>query len=449
MPKFGLLVDYVMFIMCLLILISSLYISFKMKFVQLRFFPYLLKLIQRSFKKNSSVSSSHTILPYKALFTAMSTTLGIGSIVGPIVAIRWGGPGALVGFLLTAFFGSAVTYTEVGLCVKYRGQKLNGEIEGGPMQYLKQIFSPFIAKWYAFFGCIVMTAWSSAQANQLGAILDSPLLGNYRLSSFVSGTILTAVILFTLLGGIKRVSSFSSKLVPMMFTLYVGASSLIILAHLAQLPAVLSLIIQSMFTPYSLVSGAAIGGVTNAMRWGIFKGVQVTEAGVGTQTIPHSMAQTDDPIAQGMLAMVSTYTAGLVAFISGLVVLLTDTWQSSELPLGISMMAASFQLHFSYLGVGIIVVSTALFAFGTILGNSFNGSQCFQYIASSKSLHFYYLAMAAMIFWGTISEVELVWSFVDIALLLLVIPHMAALICFAYHRSSELLLPLKKENFSL
>ena len=176
MPKFGLLVDYVMFIMCLLILISSLYISFKMKFVQLRFFPYLLKLIQRSFKKNSSVSSSHTILPYKALFTAMSTTLGIGSIVGPIVAIRWGGPGALVGFLLTAFFGSAVTYTEVGLCVKYRGQKLNGEIEGGPMQYLKQIFSPFIAKWYAFFGCIVMTAWSSAQANQLGAILDSPLL---------------------------------------------------------------------------------------------------------------------------------------------------------------------------------------------------------------------------------------------------------------------------------
>jgi len=440
MFAFDAIVDYLMFAMCIFILLGSIFISFKMRFVQVRFIPDLFKMIWKSLTHKSQTETANTILPYKALFTAMSTTLGIGTIVGPIVAIHWGGPGALLGFLLTAFFGSAVTYTEVGLCIKYRKRLADGEIQGGPMQYLRKILSPFVAKWYAFFGCVVMTAWSSAQSNQLGAILDSPLLGAYRIPTYLSGAFIAIIVLVTLLGGIKRVSSFSSKLVPTMFTLYVGASMWILLSHTAEIPAILKLIVDSVLNPYAMASGALVGGIVSAMRWGMFKGTQATEAGVGTQTIPHSMAQTNDPVAQGMLAMVSTYTAGLVSFISGLVVLLTGTWQDPEIPLGISMMASSFHQYFSYSGIAVVAISTFLFAFGTILGNSFNGSQCFQYLAEKKHVKYYYIAMAVVIFLGTISEVSLVWSMVDIALVLIVVPHMIALILFSHSRNHELLM---------
>lgn len=441
MSALDLITEYALFGMCVFILMGSIYISFKMRFVQIRFIPSLLKMIWTSLTNKKQHENSNTILPYKALFTAMSTTLGIGTIVGPIIAIHWGGPGALLGFLLTAFFGSAATYTEVGLCIKYRKKLAHGEIQGGPMQYLSKILSPFAAKWYAVIGCIVMTAWSSAQANQLGAILDSPLLGDYRIPTYVSGAIIAFLVLITLLGGIKRVSSFSSKLVPTMFTLYAGASMWILISHAGELMDVFKLILNSAFEPYSMASGTLVGGLVSAMRWGMFKGTQATEAGVGTQTIPHSMAQTNDPIAQGMLAMVSTYTAGFVAFVSGLVVLLTGTWQNPELPLGISMMAASFHQYFSYTGIAVVAISTFLFAFGTILGNSFNGSQCFGYITDRKTVKYYYIAMAIVIFIGTISEVTVVWSIIDIALALLVLPHMLALIIFAHKRSHELIEP--------
>lgn len=433
--------DYILFAMCIFILLGSIYISFKMRFIQIRFLPTLFKMIWSSLSKGKQVEGKNTILPHKALFTAMSTTLGIGTIVGPIVAIHWGGPGALIGFLLTAFFGSAATFTEVSLGLKFRKKLPNGEIRGGPMQYLKEIFSPFAAKWYAIFGCVVMTAWSAAQANQLGAILDSPLLGEYRVPTIMSGTVIAFLALITLLGGIKRVSSFSAKLVPTMFTLYVGASMWILFSSSDKFWAVCQMIFHSAFSPYAMASGALVGGIVSAMRWGVFKGTQATEAGVGTQAIPHSMAQTDDPIAQGVLAMVSTYTAGFVAFISGSVVLVTETWQNPEIPLGISMMAASYQQYFSHVGIAIVAICTLLFAFGTILGNSYNGSQCFNYLAKSSKVHYYYISTAIFIFFGTIAGIDTVWSLIDIALALLVVPHMAALVVFAYKKSAELLIP--------
>lgn len=315
----------------------------------------------------------------------------------------------------------------------------NGEIQGGPMQYLREILSPAVAKWYAIFGCIVMTAWSSAQANQLGAILDSPLLGDYRIPTILSGLTIAVLVLVTLLGGIKRVSSFASKLVPSMFTLYIGASLWILFSNSDKFVEVWGVILRSAFSPYAMTSGALVGGVVSAMRWGIFKGTQATEAGIGTQTIPHSMAQTNDPIAQGMLAMVSTYTSGFVAFISGSVVLVTGTWQNPEIPLGISMVASSFHAYFPYIGIVIVAISTLLFGFGTILGNSFNGSQCFGYLADSKKLRYYYIASTLFIFLGTISSVQTVWSLIDIALACLAVPHMAALVVYAYKRANELL----------
>lgn len=426
------LADYFLFFSCLFILGGSILITLKMRFVQIRLLTSIFKMLWTSILNRHAFEGSHTILPHKALLTAMSTTLGIGTIVAPVIAMHLGGPGALLGFLLTAFFGSAATYAEVNLSIQFRKKLESGVILGGPMQYLKQLLSPFTARWYAICGLLLMMAWSGAQANQITAILDSPLLGAYRIAPTLSGAAIVLMVLLILAGGIKRIGSFSEKLVPIMFTLYIGSSLLILFLNFDKLPAIFIDIIQSCLSPYAMASGTAVGGIVSAMRWGIFKGTQVTEAGIGTQTIPHSMAETGDPVSQATLAMLSTYTAGFVSFLSGCVSLVTQTWQNPELPLGMSMVAASFQLYFSYFGIAIIAFSAFLFAFSTIVGNCYNGSQCFSYISKGKGIWTYFAISGLVIFLGAIAEVRLVWSLSDFVLAAMILPHMAALILYAF-----------------
>lgn len=425
------IIDYILFASCIFLLIGSLYISFKTRFVQLRLFPDLFKMFLRSISIEEK-DSKNTILPHKALLTAMSTTLGIGTIVGPVIAIHLGGPGALLGFLLTSVLGSAATFTEVSLCVKFRNKLKSDFIIGGPMEYLKKLLSPTLAKWYAFSCCILMTAWSGAQANQLAAIFDSPLLGEYRVSPLISGFIVAALVLFSLFGGIKRISSLSAKMVPLIFILFLGSSFWILFLNVERLPSIFATIFYSALSPYAMASGTLVGGLISALRWGIFKGTQATEAGIGTQTIPHSMTASEDAIAQGTLSMISTYTAGFVAFLSGCVVLVTDTWQDPELPLGISMIAASFHMYFSNIGLAILAFCTFLIGFGTSLGNSYNGSQCFVYLADPKLIRYYFVFSAFVIIIGAITEVKTFWSVIDIFLAGMAIPHMFALMRYVH-----------------
>ncbi|HSX13671.1 MAG TPA: alanine:cation symporter family protein [Chlamydiales bacterium] len=414
--------DTILFAACMIILAATIFISIRTRFVQIRFLPNMFKGL---FSKSEG---KHTIKPYKALFTAMSTTLGIGTIVGPVIAISLGGPGALIGFLLTSFFGSAATFVEVNLAIQTREKLPNGQIMGGPMLYLKKIFSPLAAKWYALCCFVLMIAWSSAQANQLAAILDSPLLGDYRIPTMISGTILGIIIFFLLMGGIKKVGAIEAKLIPVKFIVYVGACLFILLSDVARLSEIMGTIFSCAFKPYAMASGAVVGGLMSALRWGIFRGIQTCEAGVGTQTIPHSMAETNDPVAQGTIAMLSTYAAGIIAFLSGCVALMTNTWQDPSLPLGMSMVAASFKMYFGAFGVIGIASCAVIFAFGTILGNGYNGGQAFGYLTHHTRLYVYYASTAVCIFLGCIADAKIVWALTDIILTAMVLPHIAALI---------------------
>lgn len=432
--------EYVLFVSCLFILVGSIYVSIKMRFVQLRLIPELFRMLKSSFARDKSEECNHTILPHKALFTAMSTTLGISTIVAPVIAINLGGPGALFGFLLTSFFGSAATFIEVNLSIKHRKTLPCGKIMGGPMQYLSHLLSAKAAKWYAICCVILMTAWSGAQANQLAAILDSPLLGSFRIPTIISGIVIAILIVLTMLGGIKRIGSLSSKLVPVMFFLYIGACFWILLTNLDKFGFIFNEMISGILAPDELSTGVVVGGVVSALRWGVFKGIQTSEAGIGTQAIPHSMAKTEDPTEQGTLAMLSTYTAGFVAFLSGCVALITQTWQDPSLPLGISMVAASFELYFSYFGIAIVAISALLFGFGTILGNSFNGSQCYSYLSDNKKNHYFLVIVAIMIFMGAVLETKMVWSLVDFILAAMALPHMSAIIIYAHRKREEVLL---------
>jgi AGCS family alanine or glycine:cation symporter len=422
--------NFVLFASCLFILFGSIFISFKTRFIQLRLFPELFKMLKDSLLRDKNEECAHTVLPHKALFTAMSTTLGISTIVAPVIAINLGGPGALIGFLLTALFGSSATFIEVNLSITHRQKTSTGKIMGGPMQYLSSILSKKMAKWYAISCLILMTVWSGAQANQLAAILDSPLLGSYRMPVHLSGMLLVALVAITLLGGIKRIGSLSSRLVPLMFTLYLGSCLWIIFSNLNKMDTIFTMIFQSFLSKEPLASGIVIGGIVSALRWGVFKGIQTTEAGIGTQSIPHCLAKTENARSQAALAMLSTYTAGIVAFLSGIVALITQTWQDPNLPLGINMVAASFEMYFSSIGIIIITLSALLFGFGTILGNSFNAGQCYSYLTQNKKNSYFIVIVSLMIYLGAILETKMVWSLVDFVLAAMALPHMTALLIY-------------------
>lgn len=433
--------DYLLFLSSILLLAGSVWLTLKTRFVQIRFLPKLLTIVKTSMT-GGNTEGEHTVTPYKALFTAMSTTLGIGTIVAPVIAIHLGGPGALLGFLLTAFFGSAATYTEVNLSVQYRQVSDDGKIMGGPMQYLKHLLSPSAAKAYAVLCFVLMIVWSGAQSNQVADILGSPLMGSYGIPKVISGTIMAGLVLFLLTGGIKRIGSFSQKLVPLMFVLYLGSSLWIILSNFDRLWEIFGLMFQTTLSPYAMTSGALVGGLVSSLRWGVYKGIHVSEAGIGTQSIPHAMAETKDPVAQGVIAMLSTYTSGFVAFLSGCVALITGTWEDPSLPLGMSMVAASMQMYFSSFGTAIIAISALLFGFGTILGNSYNGSQCFGYLTNNRWNRIYFVGTALMVFGGALAEVTTLWALTDIVLGAMALLHITGLVVSAHRKPVDAIEPV-------
>jgi alanine or glycine:cation symporter, AGCS family len=424
--------DFFLFLMTPIVLGASLLLTFKTGFIQFRKIPYMLRLFfSLIFQREQRDKGKTLVKADRALFTAMSTTIGISTIVSPVIAIRLGGPGAVLGFLLATILGSAVNFTEVTFALSYRKTHPNEGISGGPMQYLRDEISPFLAKWYAFFGVLLMLGWSAAQSNQLSAILDSPLL-LYRIPTWITGIGLAALVSLILIGGIQRIANFSAKLVPLMFFLYVGGSLWIILLNMEKLPTILSSILTSAFKPQTFAAGVTVGGIVSAVRWGVFKGLHSNEAGVGTQTIPHSMAETKGAIDQGILAMISTYSAGFICILSSLVALITESWLNPELPLGISMVAASFRDYFSTFGLFIVASSAFLFAFGTILGNSYNGSQCYAFLSNKRFFALYYMATALLIFLGAISDVTAVWALVDYLLLPVLLPHILSIVYLSY-----------------
>lgn len=435
----NLISGHLFFWSCLIVLTASIVLTFKTRFVQFRMLPQMLRFIFSLFYNRKKLKEGKdTILAHKALFAAMSTTIGISTIVSPVIAIRLGGPGALVGFLLTTLFGTAASFAEVTFALSFRKRLENGTIMGGPMQYLKDGIHPFLAKWYAFFCFVLMIAWSSAQANQLADILSSNLLGSYQIPSSLTGISLAVLVIFVLIGGIKRIGKISEKLVPTMFLLYIGAALWIVFSNLSLLPEIFTTILNSLQSPQAIASGALVGGAASALRWGIFKGVQSNEAGIGTPTIPHSMAETQTPINQGILSMTSTYSSGFICLLSGIVTLMTDTWQNDSIKLGINMVAESFAMYFSYIGIIIVIISAFLFAFGTIIGNSYNGSQCFGFLTDNRFINGYYLATAGLIFLGSISDVKIVWTIIDFCLIPVAVPHILGIVYLAFKRSDLL-----------
>ena len=412
--------DYTTLAAACLLLGIALIFTIIMKGIQIRALPQFFRLIRFGVSPETSEQKTREISPFHALFTAMSTSLGIGTIVGPSIAIVTGGPGALFWMFFYAVCGAAIKFVEVTFGVYFRTQTKDGFVLGGPMQYLHEAH-PFLARWYTYATVFLFTNWSMVQSNVL-----SETLAYVYIPPLVTGCVFASLIFIMLCGGAKRVGNFNSKLVPVMYVLYVGSCLFILLSDINRFFTIIKLIVQHAFAPAAALGGFLGASVITAMRTGIYRATFITESGMGTAAIPHSMANVEKPTDQGILAMTSVFADTFVFTLSGLIVLTNNTWQQ-----GIvcnTLVHNVFQQHFPLFGHYLIVLCIVLFAMGTMVGNSFNGRQSFAAITQYKYLMWYYAFVSSVIFFGALIQAPLVWSISDRILPFVVIPHLFGLV---------------------
>ncbi len=367
------------------------------------------------------------ITPFNALMTSLSATIGTGNIAGVATAIFWGGPGALFWMWCTALVGMATKYAEAVLAVKYRELDEEGNHIGGPMFYIKNGLGKswaWLGTVFAIFGALAgFGIGNTVQANSVADALNS----NFSLPTLVTGMVMAVLVGLVLIGGIRRIAEVAGKLVPLMAAAYIGGGLLVLLLHAAEIPAAIALIVKHAFTPTAATGGFAGAGVLLAIQWGVARGIFSNEAGLGSAPIAHAAAETDNPVRQGTVAMLGTFIDTIiVCSITGLVIIVTGVWNSGET--GASLSRLAFESALPGAGGHVVTVGLALFAFTTLLGWSFYGEKCVEYLFGVRSIMPFRLFWIMAIPIGATANLKFTWLVADTLNALMALPNLIALL---------------------
>ncbi len=403
------------------------------------------------------------ITPFNALMTSLSATIGTGNIAGVATAIFLGGPGALFWMWCTALVGMATKYAEAVLAVKYREVDEEGNHIGGPMFYIKNGLG---SKWvwlgtmFAIFGAAAgFGIGNTVQANSVadaitktfsfpGWMVDtmSTILNLLALdvepSKAIVGVLIALLVGLVLIGGIRWIAEVAGKLVPFMAIAYVLAGLVVISMNIGAVPGAIALIVKSAFTPVAATGGFAGAAVWAAIRFGVARGVFSNEAGLGSAPIAHAAAETDSPVRQGTVAMLGTFLDTIiVCSITGLVIVITGAWTGGET--GASLSAAAFEIALPGIGGYVVTLGLTLFAFTTLLGWSFYGEKCVEYLFGIKSIVPFRILWIIAIPIGATAELKFTWLVADTLNALMALPNLIALLLL-----SPVVFKLTKEYFA-
>lgn len=376
--------------------------------------------------KSRESSQKGDITPYQALMTALSATIGTGNIAGVATAIVLGGPGAIFWMWLTALFGMATKYAEAVLAVKYREVDAVGQHVGGPMYYIQNGLGKkwsWLATVFALFGTLASFGIGNmVQANSVADAVDAMFL----IPTWMTGALMTLLTAAVIFGGINRIAVVAAKLVPLMAAAYIIGALVVILTHLQQVPDAFILIFNSAFNETAAVGGFAGASVWAAIRFGVARGVFSNEAGLGSAPIAHAAAKTNNPVEQGMIAMLGTCIDTLiVCTMTALVIILTGAWNSGEDGAALSTLA--FNNGLPGWGGYIVVIGIVVFAFTTILGWSYYGERCAEYLFGVKVIWPYRVLWLCAIPLGAMGKLGTIWLMADVMNGLMAIPNLIAL----------------------
>ncbi|MCT4535856.1 sodium:alanine symporter family protein [Halodesulfovibrio sp.] len=406
---------------------TGLFLTIRLGGLQIVHLPTALRLVFSPSSRHSS-GKAGDVTPFAALCTALSATIGTGNIVGVATAIAAGGPGALFWMWIAAFFGMATKYAEALLAIKYRVIDANGQMAGGPMYYLERgLNNKFLARMFALFG-IGVAFFGIGTFAQVNAIADAAKL-TFDAPIWVTAAVLTTLVAFVTLGGIRSIAAVASRIVPLMAVLYITTSIAIILLHLSEIPAVISLIIDSAFNPSAAFGGVAGISVLMVMRNGIARGVFSNESGLGSAPIAAAAAQTDSCVRQGLIAMTGTFfDTIIVCTMTGIVLVLTGAWNTPGLA-GAAMTNSAFAMGLgSDIGKYAVTIGLMFFAFTTIIGWNYYGERCTAYLFGVKAIMPYRFIYIALIACGAFLKLELIWVLADIVNGLMAVPNLIGLL---------------------
>ena len=431
----------------------GLYLSVRTGFIQIRKFPYALKnTIGKIFDKTSAKDGS--ITPFQAVCTALAATIGTGNIAGVAGAIAIGGPGAVFWMWISALLGMCTKFSEVTLAVHYRERNEKGEYLGGPMYYIKNGLSKnwkWLAYLYAFFGmCAVFGTGNATQVNTIVSAVDSALLnygvvsdGSMRVLNLLIGIIICFAVLLILFGGIKRIGSVAETLVPFMALLYVLLAVGLIFMNAGKLPAVFASIFAGAFNPKA-VTGGVVGSMFTSMTKGVSRGIFSNEAGLGTGSIAHACADTNNPVKQGMFGIFEVFMDTIVVCtMTALVILLSGVNITYGQAAGAELTIAGFTLVYGNWVSVFTAVAMCCFAFSTIIGWGLYGARCVEFLFGNKVTKVFYVAYSLISIVGATVSLDLIWGISDTFNGFMTVPNLIAVFLLA-----PTVLKLTKEYFN-
>ncbi|MBK1716932.1 amino acid carrier protein [Thiocystis violacea] len=367
------------------------------------------------------------IPPYQALMTVLAATVGTGNIAGVATAIFLGGPGALFWMWCTALVGMATKYAEAVLAMHYREVDGKGHHLGGPMYYIKLGLGKkwlWMATAFALFGVLAgFGIGNTVQANSVAHAVQS----TFGVQPWLTGVVMAVFTGLVLIGGIRRIGEVSAALVPFMAAVYVLGGLVILAMHVDQIGAALEMVFVQAFTPTAATGGFAGATIAAAIQFGVARGIFSNEAGLGSAPIAHAAAQSNDPVAQGTVAMIGTFIDTLViCTITGLVILVSGAWDSGET--GAALSSLAFESALPGVGNYIVAFGLVLFAYTTILGWSVYGERCAEYLFGERIILPFRILWVLVVPLGAIAKLDFVWLVADTLNALMALPNLVALI---------------------
>lgn len=409
--------------MLVLILGTGIYLMLGLQLIPFRKLIYGFRMLWQGRQS----SGDGDITPFNALMTSLSATIGTGNIAGVATAIFLGGPGALFWMWCTALVGMATKYAEAVCAVHYREVDEGGNHIGGPMYYIKNGLKSrwaWLGTLFALFGAIAgFGIGNTVQANSVADVLNT----EFGVPTWATGVILALLVGLVLIGGIRWIAEVAGKLVPIMGIAYVSGGLIILVIHAAEIPQALNLIFTYAFTPVAATGGFAGAAVWAAIRFGVARGIFSNEAGLGSAPIAQATAGTNSPVRQGVIAMLETFIDTIiVCSITGLVIIISGAWTSGAT--GASLSSTAFEQALPNFGGYIVALGSAVFAFTTLLGWSFYGEKCVQFLFGFKSIITFRLLWILVIPIGAMGDLGIIWLIADTLNALMAIPNLIALL---------------------
>ncbi len=415
----------------------GLLLSVRTRFIQIRKFGVAMKnTVGKIFDKTQAKDGSMS--PFQAVCTALAGTVGTGNIAGVAGAIALGGPGAIFWMWCSAFLGMCTKFSEVTLAIHFREKNSNGEYVGGPMYYIKNGLSKkwyFLAFLYAVFGVLTVFGTGNAtQVNTIVASINSALMsfhiidGTNDKANLIFGIFIAALVAMVLLGGIKRIGQVTEKLVPFMAVLYVILALGVIIMNIEHVPAVFSEIFSGAFSPRA-ATGGVIGSMFLSMKKGVSRGIFSNEAGLGTGSIAHACADTDNAVHQGMFGIFEVFMDTIIiCTLTGLVILLAAPGITYGQAAGAELTISGFTSTYGSWVSIFTAVAMCCFAFSTIIGWGLYGSRCIEFLGGEKLVRPFLVIYSFVSIVGATINLGLLWDIADTFNGLMAVPNLISLL---------------------